>query len=217
MHRRVAVLAALTLTVITGCAGGEDGPVGSVAPSASGQVAAGPPWHDEIAPAAAGGTVGGPGSGCELPVTFDVVKGRTAKPVSEDGLGQELAKITGATPRCEIDGRPDSAGFLRVWTAAQPTVEPRPALEAYLAGAGQLSSKVTDAQYRTVRAGTFDAVEVSWIATSENLDEKQREWALAVRAGEQTVLLTANESILAEIEDVVPGYRLAARTLAPIT
>ncbi|TDB73783.1 lipoprotein [Micromonospora sp. KC721] len=221
MHPRThaTLLAALTLCLLAGCAEDKEQPAadGSPSPSTTASPAVpGPPWHDEIAPAPAGTTVGGKGSGCELPLTFSIGPDRTAKPIKvpegELGelLGEELTKRGGATVRCEVDGRAAGAGFLRVWLTDQPTTDPRPALEAFVAG----DEKASDPRYRTVRAGGADAVEASWISTNELLEEEHRQWALAVRAGDRAVLLTVSEGLVAEVGDVLPGYRLAGRTVA---
>ncbi|TDC84412.1 hypothetical protein E1193_05575 [Micromonospora sp. KC606] len=215
MTRRLAVLAALTLTMTAGCADGRTGPSAAPSPSAV-PSATGAPWHDEIAPAPAGTTVGGKGSGCELPLTFSIGPERTAKPIkAPEGelgelLGEALTRRGGATVQCEVDGRAAGAGFLRVWLTDQPATDPRPALEAFVAG----DAKASDPQYRTVRAGAVDAVEASWITTNELIEEKNREWALAVPAGDRTVLLAVSEGLIAEANDVLPGYRLAGRTVA---
>ncbi|MGY0006591.1 lipoprotein [Micromonospora sp. I033] len=215
MIRRFAVLPVLALAALAGCTDEQAAPAGSTGHPAGTPAAGGPPWYDEVAPAPAAGAVGGTGSGCELPVSFSVPAGRKAEQVTipEGELGEALgvlARRGGATARCEVDGRRAGAGFLRVWTADHPGTGPKPALEAYVtAGEG-----VADPAYRTVRSGAVDAVEATWTSTSELTGDASREWALAVRAGDQTVLLTTNESLIAEAADLLPGYRLAVRTLA---
>ncbi|SCG39383.1 lipoprotein [Micromonospora halophytica] len=209
MKRQVAVLAALTLAVSTGCAETKEQPVAVPAPSAA--TSTGEPWYDEITAAPAGGNVGGVGSPCPLPISFSLPEKWTPKPIEipegelAELLGEAFTARGGATARCEVDGRRAGGGFLRVWTADDPTVEARPALEAFVAG----GEKVSGQEYRSVKAGSIDAVEATWVSTSELTEDTNRSWAFAVRAGGRTVLVTVSESLLAEATDLLPGYRLA--------
>ncbi|MEU2613957.1 lipoprotein [Micromonospora sp. NPDC007271] len=214
MTRRFAVLTALVLAALTGCADETPPPAGSAGRLTAAPVADGPPWYDEIGPAPAAGTVDAVG-GCQLPVSFALAERRVARqaripePEVAEALGS-LVRRGGVSVRCEIDGHLARAGFMRVWTSDRPATEPRPVLEAYVA-AGE---RVSDPTYRTVRAGTVDAVEATWTSMSELTGTDEREWALAVPAGQTIVLLTTNESIVDEAADVLPGYRLAVRTLS---
>ncbi|WP_428964262.1 lipoprotein [Micromonospora fluostatini] len=228
MHRRVAALAALALILTTGCATEAADPPASAAGTTP--VVGGPPWHDEIKPAAAGSTVGA-GGGCDLPVTFSVPEEMKAKriEVPDEGEFADALKASirrgGATTGCEIGGLEVGSGFFQVWTVDKPGVESRPALEAFVAAGHQPGETmngvslpgvtVADAQYRDVRAGAFDAVEATWTITNTLVDDQARRgWALAVRAGDRTVLLSVNTSLITEPGDVLPGYRLATGTLA---
>ncbi|KXK62506.1 hypothetical protein AWW66_08120 [Micromonospora rosaria] len=224
----MAALAALALILTTGCATEAADPPASAAGATP--VVEGPPWHDEIKPGSAGTTVGAGGSGCDLPVTFSVPEEMKAKriEVPQGELAAELAELIrrgGAVAECEVDGRPAVPGFFQVWTVDKPGVAPRPALEAFVAAGHQPGETmngvslpgvtVADAQYRDVRAGALDAVEATWTITNTLVDdEARRGWALAVRAGDRTVLLSVNTSLITEPGDVLPGYRLATGTLA---
>ncbi|RKN51005.1 lipoprotein [Micromonospora endolithica] len=211
---RAALTAALAIALLAGCGddgGAAPGRAGTPTPAATGE-----PWFDEIAAAESAVRVGGAGTPCPLPVTFPVPKGWKPKgidaPTDETGaeIFAALARRGGTTARCEVDGRRAGGGFLRVWTADQPTAQPRAALEAYVAGT---RDAVGDTRYREVRVGGLDGVEATWVETSELLDEDERAWAVAVRAGDRTVLLTAKESLLAEPADLLPAYRLAVSGL----
>ncbi|MER7417160.1 lipoprotein [Micromonospora peucetia] len=216
LRTRAAVLAALTIGLLAGCAEDTDRPAGQAtggpAPQATGE-----PWYDEVAAEAPGDTAGGAGTPCPLPVTFPLAKGWKAKAVKvPDGelaelLGEALTKRGGTTVRCEVDGRSSGGGFLRVWATDQPAVAPRTALEAFVAGT---EDKISGQQFRDVRAGAFDATEVTWLATSTLTDEESRGWALAVQAEGQTLVFTVNEGLITERTDVLPAYRLATRGLA---
>ncbi|MEV4483417.1 lipoprotein [Micromonospora coxensis] len=215
MRRRagVLVLAALTAIVATGCTEEKGTPTGDAAPSAP--TSTGEPWYDEVAPAPAAGSVGGAGGPCPLPVSFSLPEQWTPKPVEvpegelAEVLGEALTRRGGATVRCEVDGRRAGGGFLRIWTADDPAVEARPALEAFVAG----DEKVSGQEFRSVRAGGVDAVEATWVSTSELTEDTNRSWAFAVRADGRTVLVAVSESLLAEARDLLPGYRLAGRSL----
>ncbi|MFC3500668.1 lipoprotein [Micromonospora krabiensis] len=211
---RAAVLAALTLGVLSGCGEDDDSPAGAAGdptPRATGE-----PWYDEIAAAPAEGTAGGAGTPCVLPVGFPLAAGWTAEPVEvpqgelAELVGDALTKRGGTTARCEVDGRRAGGGFLRVWTADQPTAAPRAALEAFVTGGGET---VDDQQFRAVRAGAFEATEVTWLATDELAEEPSRHWALAVQSAGQTLVFTVNEGLITERTDVLPAYRLATRGL----
>ncbi|SCL16884.1 hypothetical protein GA0070616_1146 [Micromonospora nigra] len=212
MRRRVSatVLAVLTISLVGGCA---DEPT----PEAAAPRSTGAPWHDEHTAGTGAGSVGAPGTACELPVAFPLPEGWKAEAVDanpdgeiEEAIVEALTKRGGTTAVCEVDGREQGGGFLRVWTADQPDAAPRDALETFVAA----EEGLTDQEYREVRAGTFDAVEATWSATSELLEEDSRSWATAVRVGDTTVLLTVSESLLAEAGDILPAYRLATGQLA---
>ncbi|BCJ60945.1 lipoprotein [Micromonospora endophytica] len=215
MARRLLAVAALTAGLLTGCGdAGADGSEATGGPDAS---ATGAPWHDEVTAAGAAGTVGA-AAPCPLPVTFGLADGWRAAAVETPdpddevaaALAEALARRGGATLRCEVDGRAVTPGFLRVWTADGPDVAARQALEAFV-GDGE---QVTEPQYRQSRVGDLDVVEASWLSHRELRDEDVREWALAVRTGEATVLVEVSSTSFGEPLDLVPAYRLARDTLA---
>jgi hypothetical protein len=209
------LLASLTLGLLAGCGDDADAPdrstAGRPAPSATGE-----PWYDEVAPASPGGTAGGTGSPCPLPVSFPLADGWTAKPVVvpegelAELVGEALTKRGGTTARCEVDGRQAGGGFLRIWAADSPTVAPRAALESF---ATVSDETIEGQQFRNVRAGGLDATEMTWLTTSSLTEEKSRNWALAVQAAGQTLVFAVNEGLITERTDVLPAYRLAVRGL----
>ncbi|MEU7752909.1 lipoprotein [Micromonospora sp. NPDC049171] len=205
--------AALTLGLLAGCGDDAAAPAGPKAGGPAPQ-ATGEPWYDEVAPASPGGT----SSPCPVPVSFPLAEGWTAKAVEPpkgelaELLGEALTKRGGTTVRCEVDGRAAGGGFLRIWAADSPTVTPRAALEGFAAGAGET---VAGQQFRDLRAGGFDATEMTWLATNPLADEEEsRNWALAVQSAGQTLVFAVNEGLIAERTDVLPAYRLAVRGLA---
>ncbi|RAO03368.1 lipoprotein [Micromonospora noduli] len=216
---RVAVsAAALTLGLLSGCGDDAAAPAGPAAGPPAPQ-ATGEPWYDETTPASPGGTTGGTGSPCPVPVTFPLADGWTAKAIEPpEGelaalVGEALTKRGGTTVRCEVDGRSAGGGFLRIWAADSPTATPRAALEGFAAGAGET---VAGQQFRDLRAGGFDATEMTWLATNPLVEEEEqsRNWALAVQSAGQTLVFAVNEGLITERTDVLPAYRLAVRGLA---
>jgi hypothetical protein len=209
--------AALTLGLLAGCGDDANAPAGAAAGSAAPQ-ATGEPWYDEVAPASPSGTTGGTDSPCPVPVSFPLADGWTAKAIEApkgelaELVGEALTKRGGTTVRCEVDGRSAGGGFLRIWAADSPTVTPRAALESFAAGAGET---VADQQFRDLRAGGFDATEMTWLATNPLAEgEESRNWALAVQSTGQMLVFAVNEGLITERTDVLPAYRLAVRGLA---
>ncbi|MEU8333346.1 lipoprotein [Micromonospora sp. NPDC048839] len=213
---RVAVSAALALGLLAGCGDDAAAPARPAAGGPAPQVT-GEPWYDEVAPASPSGTAGGTGSPCPVPVSFPLAEGWTAKAIEPpegelaELVGEALTKRGGTTVRCEVDGRAAGGGFLRIWAADAPTVTPRAALESYATGGGE---KVAGQQFRDLRAGSFDATEMTWIATNPLAEEESRNWALAVQSAGQTLVFEVSEGLIAERTDVLPAYRLAVRGLA---
>ncbi|PMR60943.1 hypothetical protein C1A38_11835 [Verrucosispora sp. ts21] len=212
VRRSRFALAALAIGLLAGCGGGAQTDTGEQ----PGGGATGAPWHDEVTAATASETVGA-GAPCPLPVTFGLADGwrvseiKTPDPDDEvaAAVAEALTRRGGTTARCEADGRAVASGFLRVWTADDADVPARQTLEAFVA-AGQ---KATDPQYRQTRVGDLDVIEASWLSYRELRDEDIREWALAVRVGEATVLLEVSSTSFGDPLDLLPAYRLARDTL----
>ncbi|NYF54517.1 lipoprotein [Micromonospora purpureochromogenes] len=202
MIRRVAVLAALTLTVATGCT--EDATEPAVAPSPSpsasptaSPIAFGPPWHDEVAPAAAGTTVGPEGSTCPLPITFSVPPKWKVKAVTS---GKDF-QIGPAVPLCEIDAKPAGhIGFLRVWRIEGATPRtPQITLDKFIDDYGPARER----QYRRTKAGPLDSFEASWAG------DDGRKRAILVSSLYGKILITLGASDYEELIPILPAYQLA--------
>ncbi|WP_210593461.1 lipoprotein [Streptomyces sp. GESEQ-35] len=181
--------------------------------------------------AASGGTLGGAGSACELPVTFDIAEDWTAEAVdggsaesgagasSSDGSDGELAEdITDAllhqgpvTLACEIDAKPaGNIGFIRVWTGDPGEDDARAVLKAFVAAESGASKEA----YRTFTTGDgLDGVEVEYLYTSEILDETKKERALTVVTPDGPVVLHLGGLDTEEHEEMLPAYELAKRTV----
>ncbi|MGC4806803.1 lipoprotein [Micromonospora sp. DT233] len=204
MFRRAAVLAAaLTLTTITGCA--EQATTPAAAPSAGtggSPVAAGAPWHDDVAPAAADITVGPKGSACPLPMTFSMPADWKVKSAKATGF-----KAGPALLLCEIDAKPaGNIGFLRVWRieGAAPA-NPQATVDAFLA---EYSKKATDQQYRPTKAGQVDSTEATWV------EEEARKRAIVIPAEGGTMMLTLGGLDDEEFEEMLPAYQLAKSSVS---
>ncbi|MEU4690493.1 lipoprotein [Actinoplanes sp. NPDC023714] len=156
------------------------------------------------------GVVGAAGSGCELPVTFEVAEKWKPKAVeiAEDDPLAELASKGTLRLICEIDAKPAGhLGFLRVWTGPAKGGDLRAALKPFL----------TEAKTRKVTytpAKGVDGLDVSF----EQYQKLTEEWlphrAFAVLDGESVVALDLGGIDASEHEAMLPAYELAMRTLA---
>ncbi|MEU7279241.1 lipoprotein [Streptomyces sp. NPDC045431] len=172
---------------------------GSPSPSASAPTAA----------AAKGETLGGAGSPCVLPASFDTAKGWTAEKVDISNPDFVL-KQGPVTLVCEVDAKPAGhIGFLRVWTGTEKGGTPREALEAFVT-ADQGASK---AQYRDTKAGALPATEVTY--TSGLLDEAKPERAFAVTTPGGPVVVHLGGLDAEEHTAMLPAYELAKKSLTP--
>ncbi|MGB2567974.1 lipoprotein [Micromonospora citrea] len=200
MKRQVAVLAALTLAVSAGCAEKQEQPAATPSASASptaSPIASGPPWHDEVAPAAAATTVGPKGTTCPLPITFSVPAKWKVEAVTS---GADF-KIGPAVPICEIDAKPAGhIGFLRVWRieGAAPRT-PQITLDTFIDDYG----KATERQYRRTKAGPLDSFEATWAG------EDGRKRAILVSSLYGKVLITLGGMDDEEYTAMLPAYQLA--------
>ncbi|MCX4818413.1 lipoprotein [Streptomyces sp. NBC_01142] len=156
------------------------------------------------------GTVGGSGSPCVLPVTFDLAADWKPEAMkNNDTFGALTAGPV--TLVCEIDAKPaGNIGFLRVWTGTSGGDDTRKALEAFVADESKDRDKV---EYTETEAGDFSATEVSYLNTNEFLDEPKKERALAVTTPRGVVVLHLGGFDTEEHEEMLPAYELAKKSL----
>ncbi|MFC8536971.1 lipoprotein [Streptomyces sp. NPDC057249] len=162
--------------------------------------------------AAKGGTVGGAGSGCELPVTFDLAEDWKPKAVEIDPDSElaELGTQGPVTMVCEIDAKPaGQIGFLRVWRAKATTVTPREALKGFV-GADENAS---GAAYKEVTSGGQPLTEVAYTAHSELMDEDRPAHAFALATPEGPVVVHLGGLDADEHEEMLPAYELAKKSV----
>ncbi|MEE6263792.1 lipoprotein [Plantactinospora sonchi] len=212
---RVAVLAALTIALAAGCAGDPESTNGGGSTSASPSAtppAPGPPWYDDVAPAAAAVKVGPEGTDCEMPITFDVPASWKPKDIEFNPEFAELMQQGGSTATCEIDAKPTgNIGFLRIWVVDRGAViGARKGLEEFLAANGE----ITELQYRDTLAGPLRATEATYLQKSELTGEFRRERALVVATRFGTMLLTLAGLDTEEFEAMLPAYQLAKQTIS---
>ncbi|MEU0982726.1 lipoprotein [Streptomyces sp. NBUL23] len=169
--------------------------------------------------AAKGGRLGGAGSACELPVTFDLAarwkpKAVAFEPDSDpdpvlDALA-ELAEQGTVQMVCEIDAKPAGhIGFLRVWRGAASEDDPQAVLRAFVADDPQAGK----AAYTQVRAGALAAAEVAYTGHSELLDEPKKQRAFAVKTPDGPVVVHLGGLDTEEHTAMLPAYELAKRSL----
>ncbi|RJQ81026.1 hypothetical protein D5S17_06360 [Pseudonocardiaceae bacterium YIM PH 21723] len=205
--------AVLGMVLLAGCSGGNDtAPKPSTTTAAASEVGQpGEPWRDDTKSAAAEGKVGGAGTPCALPVTFDLAKAWKPKAVAAD-TSSPLAGLTnqgGLSTRCEIDAKPaGNIGYLRVWAGAPATDKPRQLLEKFLAG----EKNISGSQYREATVGGLPAAEVSYLKKS--LDSTKKERALLVVTPAGPVLLHLGGLDSEEHDAMLPAYFLAKRSLS---
>ncbi len=221
-----AVLAAVTLAGCSSSAGAGDerpgGPaVGSAPAKAADEAGAEKTGADEAeadAPKVAekGGRVGGAGSACDLPVTFDTAahwKPRGASTELDSELAEELADLTEqGTVKvvCEIDAKPaGSIGFLRVWQGEASDDDPRAVLKAFVAD----DPNASKATYTQVTAGALEAAEVGYTVYSELMDESKKERAFAVTTPDGPVVVHLGGLDSEEHAQMLPAFELAKKSL----
>ncbi|WNI24332.1 lipoprotein [Streptomyces sp. ITFR-16] len=205
------LLAALALA---GCSSGSGGD-GTEAARATGSAEAG----SGAKTAAKGGAVGGAGSGCELPVVFDLAEHWRAEavepvgPDSEPAGPAELSELSTQGPVsmvCEIDAKPAGhLGFLRVWQGGAGAGTPRRALEGFVK-ADENASKVT---YTQAADGKPAVTEVSYTLHSKLMDESRPARAFAVATPRGPVVVHLGGLDAQEHRAMLPAYELAKRTV----
>ncbi|MFB7914621.1 lipoprotein [Streptomyces sp. NPDC056061] len=163
--------------------------------------------------AAKGGTVGGSGSACPLPVAFDLAASWKPKAVDvapDSELAAALGVRGGTTMACEIDAKPAGhIGFLRVWQGEKSDRTPRQVLEAFVADEPG-AEKIT---YTEGRAGDLPSTEAAYTVVSEVLDGPKKERAFAVATPDGPVVIHLGGLDAQEHEAMLPAYELARKTL----
>ena len=207
---RALLPAALGTAVLAGCSssgGGTD-----TAADTGGNGAAAPTTAAASAAPEKGGTLGGAGSACALPVTFDLAADWKPQAVEVDP-GSELAALGqqgSATMVCEIDAKPaGNIGYLRVWQGKGSGTTPRAALEDFLAG----DPNAAEASYEASAAGPVEVVEVTYTVHVELSDERKTESAFAVATPAGPVVVHLGGLDTREHEEMLPAYELAKATL----
>lgn len=220
---------ALLAGVLTGCSdAAEDDSKASAGASASAEAAG-----DSGTAVKSGGTIGGAGSACELPVTFDIAQYWEAEAV-ETGADEEKAADGGSgsadpekaelaqeiadallhqgpvTAACEVDAKPaGNIGFLRIWTGKPGDDDARAVLEAFVTA----EKNTSKAKYSSFKANGLSGVEVKYLFTSKLLEETKEESALAVTTKKGPVVIHLGGMDTEEHRQMLPAYELAKRTL----
>ena len=214
---RVLVPAVLATVALAGCSSSDDGTdTGKASRKTSGSpespdAAAGKTDTPAGKPVTKGGTVGGAGSACPMPVSFDFAKSWTPEAVEVDP-DSELAALGEQGPVrmvCEIDAKPaGNIGYLRVWAGEPSGSDPRAVLQAFVAA----DPNATGATYSAIRAGSLEAAEVAYTVSGEVLDPKtERAFAVTTPDGPVVVHLGGLDS--GEHRQMLPAYELAKKSL----
>lgn len=208
MLRGVAA-AAVAGAVLTGCSSQPEAPEAKPSAKAPGATAATGGGSEPLK----GVAIGGEGTPCRLPVTFETAPKWTAEKVtvSEDPDFAELAEQGPVTVVCEVDAKPaGNIGFIRVWTGDDAKATPRTVLEAFV-GAEKNASK---AAYAETKAGALPATEVTFTVSSEFTDGPKPERAYAVATPRGVVVVHLGGLDAEEHKAMLPAYELAKRTTA---
>ncbi|MZG00794.1 hypothetical protein GTW62_00745 [Streptomyces sp. SID5614] len=218
-----AVTAAAAMT-LAGCSssageGTEDGgsaPVPAVSSSAPAKAAekAGTDTAEAegVEVAAKGGRLGGAGSACELPVTFDLAARWKPKAIElePDSVLADLAEQGTVKMVCEIDAKPaGNIGFLRVWRGEASEDDPQAVLKAFV----EDDPNASEAAYTQVKAGALAAAEVGYTVHSELMDESKQERAFAVITPDGPVVVHLGGLDSDEHTAMLPAFELAKRSL----
>ncbi|MFD5692042.1 lipoprotein [Streptomyces rubiginosohelvolus] len=216
-----AALAAVTAAAamaLAGCSssagtGAEDGgsaPVPAVSSSAPAKAAE--KAGAEAAVAAKGGRLGGAGSACELPVTFDLTARWKPKAIElePDSILADLAEQGTVKMVCEIDAKPaGNIGFLRVWQGEASEDDPQAVLKAFV----EDDPNASEAAYTQVKAGALAAAEVRYTGHSELLEESKSERAFAVSTPDGPVVVHLGGMDTDEHTAMLPAFELAKKSL----
>ncbi|MDJ0466380.1 lipoprotein [Streptomyces sp. H27-C3] len=214
------VAAALAVGVLAGCSSGAESGAGAATATPAAKKSAAKKSgvkksgvkKSEAKAAPKGRSLGGSGTACVMPVSFDLAPDWKPKAITVSGPDDPLADLTeqGTVKTvCEIDAKPTGyVGFMRVWTG-EPGATPRKTLEAFVAEERK-ASKIT---YSEIKAGALPAVEVRYTTESALWDEPQQEQAFAVAAPDGVVIVQLGGLDNQESAGMLPGYELARKTV----
>ncbi|WP_435862129.1 lipoprotein [Streptomyces rubiginosohelvolus] len=216
----VTAAAAMTLagcssSAGTGTEGGGSAPVPAVSGSAlakAAEKAGADKAGTEAAVAAKGGRLGGAGSACELPVTFDLAARWKPKAIElePDSVLADLAEQGTVKMVCEIDAKPaGNIGLLRVWRGEASEDDPQAVLKAFV----EDDPNASEAAYTQVKAGALAAAEVGYTVHSELMDESKQERAFAVITPDGPVVVHLGGLDSDEHTAMLPAFELAKRSL----
>ncbi|MFH8369481.1 lipoprotein [Streptomyces sp. NPDC018031] len=210
----VAALAAAVLGAATGCSSSSDDDSSGSGSKNSGR-------NGKKAAASAARQVGGEGSPCVLPVTFEPAKSWKPKAVEPIPAGQEdhgfnkLLQRGGVRLVCEIDAKPaGNIGFLKVWTGPKSAAgaSPRTVLEEYLADE---IDELRQTAYRDIKVGDagLPATEVVYTLYSKLMEETRKQTAVALATPEGPVLFQLGGLDTEEHQEMLPTLELAKKTV----
>ncbi|MDQ0795894.1 lipoprotein [Streptomyces sp. B1I3] len=204
---RAGLSAVLAAAVLAGCSS----PSGSGTDTGRNGDGA-PPKAAGSAAAEKGSRLGGAGSACALPVTFDLAADWKPEAVTVEP-GSDLAALGEQGPVtlvCEIDAKPaGNIGYIRVWQGKPSDTGTRAVLEAFVAG----EPNAAKASYTEGKAGAVAATEVTYTVSGELLDgpKTERAFAVATPGGPVVVHLGGLDS--QEHRQMLPAYELAKGSL----
>ncbi|NED03481.1 hypothetical protein G3I55_17650 [Streptomyces sp. SID6648] len=194
---------------LAGCSSSAGTAVGSSAPAKAADRPGTETAGTDTAVAAKGGRLGGAGSACELPVTFDLAARWKPKAIELEP-DSVLAEQGAVKMVCEIDAKPaGNIGFLRVWRGKTSEDDPQAVLKAFVAD----DPNASKAAYTQVKAGALAAAEVGYTVRSELMDESKSERAFAVSTPDGPVVVHLGGMDTEEHTAMLPAFELAKKSL----
>ncbi|MFI8191626.1 lipoprotein [Streptomyces sp. NPDC085946] len=201
MERYWAVGAVVSGLVLVGCSPEQE----ATGRAASPEAAASQP----VASPGKGEPLGGAGTPCALPVSFETAQDWTAEEVDTSDP-EFVLKQGSVTLVCEVDAKPAGhVGFLRVWTGTGKGGTARSALESFVDAERDAGEK----RYRETEAGGAPAAEVTYTVDGEWTDGPKDERAFAVMTPRGPVVVHLGGLDSAEHRAMLPAYEQAKRTL----
>lgn len=199
-------VAAVAVVAVAGCS--EPAPAGP-SPSAPAKAAV------ESAATAAGVRVGDAGSGCEMPLSFEVATGWKPAAIDVKALGElaALAKVGDFAVLCEIDAKPAGhIGFLRVYHAEGLSGRPREHLATFIED-GTRGQEISNATYRDLTLGAQQGAEVTWQSYDKGLDHHGKYSAFALNTRTGAVIVQLSPFGADEYPAMLPAFQLAGQSL----
>ncbi|MEW1549362.1 lipoprotein [Streptomyces tsukubensis] len=154
--------------------------------------------------------IGAAGGVCELPFTFEAPAGWKVAPASAEAMGgftMGMAELV-----CELDARHAGvSGFVRLWNDPTQSGTSRLVLEGFVSESPL--KKVRNVEYREVKAGPYEAVEVSYEGDHDLWGDGQKERHLAFETAKGFTVIDIDAQHTPAHGELLPEYERIRKTL----